>query len=171
MHKTWLSSMLNAAILKISMGQTNTHTQNDYRNPRCACAPRVNYYFCCNAFSRASHCIGYMCIYCISFPPAKSGSVDATITNLLEGLVPYDSLPPPPPPQPTSTCPPAPAPPASSVKLKSRLYTSPAMDAMRRQLSFDERKRAMLENARRFVNAIIVCVCACSCVCVLMCCF
>ena len=40
--------MLNAAILKISMGQTNTHThththtQNDYRNPRCACAPRVN---------------------------------------------------------------------------------------------------------------------------------
>ena len=26
MHKTWLSSMLNAAILKISMGQTNTHT-------------------------------------------------------------------------------------------------------------------------------------------------
>ena len=26
MHKTWPSSMLNAAILKISMGQTNTHT-------------------------------------------------------------------------------------------------------------------------------------------------
>ena len=26
MHKTWLSSMLNAAILKILMGQTNTHT-------------------------------------------------------------------------------------------------------------------------------------------------
>ena len=22
--------------------QTHTHTQNDYRNPRCACAPRVN---------------------------------------------------------------------------------------------------------------------------------
>ena len=45
MNKTRLSSMLNAAILKISMGQTNTHThtQNDYRNPRCACAPRVNY--------------------------------------------------------------------------------------------------------------------------------
>ena len=21
---------------------THTHTQNDYRNPRCACAPRVN---------------------------------------------------------------------------------------------------------------------------------
>ena len=45
MHKTWLSSMLNLAIHKISMGQTNTHThtQNDYCNPRCACAPRVNY--------------------------------------------------------------------------------------------------------------------------------
>ena len=26
MHKTWLSSMLIAAILKISVGQTNTHT-------------------------------------------------------------------------------------------------------------------------------------------------
>ena len=26
MRKTWLSSMLNAAILKISVGQTNTHT-------------------------------------------------------------------------------------------------------------------------------------------------
>ena len=23
---------------------THTHTQYDYRNPRCACAPRVNYY-------------------------------------------------------------------------------------------------------------------------------
>ena len=23
--------------------QTDTHTQNDYSNPRCACAPRVNY--------------------------------------------------------------------------------------------------------------------------------
>ena len=48
MHKMWLNSMLNTAILKISMGQTNTHThththtQNDYRNPCCACAPRVN---------------------------------------------------------------------------------------------------------------------------------
>ena len=39
-------STLNAAILKISMGQTNTHThthkKNDYRNPCCACVPRVN---------------------------------------------------------------------------------------------------------------------------------
>ena len=24
--------------------QTHTHTQSDYRNPRCACAPRVNQY-------------------------------------------------------------------------------------------------------------------------------
>ena len=23
---------------------THTHTQDDYRNPRCACAPRVNNY-------------------------------------------------------------------------------------------------------------------------------
>ena len=44
MYKTWLSSILNTAILKISLGQTNTHTHthNDYYNTRCACAPRVN---------------------------------------------------------------------------------------------------------------------------------
>ena len=30
---------------------THTHTQDDYRNPRCACAPRVNN----NIFSQSCH--------------------------------------------------------------------------------------------------------------------
>ena len=36
---------LRSHSFKISVGETNTHThtQNDYCNPRCAFAPRVNY--------------------------------------------------------------------------------------------------------------------------------
>lgn len=81
-------------------------------------------------------------------PPVKTHSVDATITNLLEGLVPYDPLPPSQPaakPLPTVTK----SPPISSVDLKPRRFSSPAMDAMRRQLSLQERKKSLLENARR----------------------
>ena len=33
---------LVACSARISV-DTHTHRQNDYRNPRCACAPRVNY--------------------------------------------------------------------------------------------------------------------------------
>ena len=56
-NHTSILKIVNAAILKISMGQTNTHThcygsrffcvcdthtKNDYHNPRCTCVPRVN---------------------------------------------------------------------------------------------------------------------------------
>ena len=74
--------------------------------------------------------------------------MDATITNLLEGLVPYDPLPPP---KPVAKPPPAvpKSSPISSMELKPRRFSSPAMEAMRRQLSLQERKKNLLENARR----------------------
>ena len=83
--------------------------------------------------------------------------MDATITNLLEGVVAYDPLPPPRMPSQApavSTHAPSHSQPSSRTlttsDLRPRKYYSPAMEAMRRQLSFEERKKQLLENARRY---------------------
>ena len=81
-------------------------------------------------------------------------SVDATITNILEGVVAYDAIPEPPKPQIAPT--PAPSvlsssPPLKSSDLRPRKYYSAAMEAMHRQLSLNERKQQLLEKARRYV--------------------
>ena len=85
--------------------------------------------------------------------------MDATITNLLEGVVAYDPLPPPQMPSQapaTSTHAPSHSQPSSRTlttsDLRPRKYYSPAMEAMRRQLSFEERKKQLLENARRYYH-------------------
>lgn len=79
----------------------------------------------------------------------RTQSVDVTITNLLEGVIAYDALPPPQPKTHTST----PLSHTHSLKssdLRPRKYYSPAMETMQRQLSLDERKKQLLENARRY---------------------
>ena len=45
-------SRFGACSARIS-GDTHTDTQNDYRNPRCACAPRVNYVARCELTLRS----------------------------------------------------------------------------------------------------------------------
>lgn len=82
--------------------------------------------------------------------PVSTRSVDATITNLLEGVVAYDALPPPQPKTLITTPSPSRTPSLKSSDLRPRKYYSPAMEAMRRQLSLDERKKQLLENARKY---------------------
>jgi hypothetical protein len=84
----------------------------------------------------------------------RTMSVDATITNILEGIVAYDALPPEPPKsQTTPTATPSvlssSSPPLKSGDLRPRKYYSAAMEAMHRQLSLNERKQQLLEKARR----------------------
>lgn len=80
----------------------------------------------------------------------RTQSVDVTITNLLEGVIAYDAIPPPQP----KTHTPSPFPSLThslkSCDLRPRKYYSPAMEAMQRQLSLDERKKLLLESARRY---------------------
>ena len=82
--------------------------------------------------------------------------MDATIANFLEGVVTYDPIPSPP-----AKPAPKPLPPPSyitstpptfkSSSLRPRKYYSPAMEAMHRQLSLEERKRELVQKARQWV--------------------
>jgi ancient ubiquitous protein 1 len=84
----------------------------------------------------------------------RTQSVDATITNFLEGVVTYDPIPSPP-----AKSAPKPLPPPSyatstpptfkSSALRPRKYYSPAMEAMHRQLSLEEKKIELVQKARR----------------------
>ena len=87
--------------------------------------------------------------------------MDATITNILEGIVAYDALPPEPPKsQTTPTATPSvlssSSPPLKSGDLRPRKYYSAAMEAMHRQLSLNERKQQLLEKARRYIYCTVV---------------
>lgn len=83
-------------------------------------------------------------------------NVDATITNFLEGVVAFDPVLPPTPPAPASQPPhshpslvSSSAPRLKTSNLRPQKHYSPAMQAMYRQLSLEERKAQLIQNARK----------------------
>ena len=89
--------------------------------------------------------------YLVYHLAVRTQSVDVTITNLLEGVVAYDALPPPQT-QKSQTSPhtPSSVPSLKSTDLRPHMCYSPAMETVARQLSLEERKKQLLDNARRY---------------------
>ena len=52
-----MPALMKDIMVKVAQTDRQTDTQNDYRNPRCACAPRVNNYACGIFFNASAYTV------------------------------------------------------------------------------------------------------------------